>query len=132
MKKEISEYFTLRFKDIPVEEAAVKNNCMVDIPSSKELFIDIDSEADMDRFYSVLGMFAAKIGIESYVIGNSRSCTPGKYHIRVRLLHEIDDLTRVLFQTILGSDPKRELLSYMRIKNNIVPVTAFLEKKKEE
>lgn len=61
-------------------------------------------------------------------IHEAKSKSGGEHrHITLTLSNNISDVERILLQAILGSDPKRELLSYIRILRNIPQPTAFFE-----
>jgi len=112
-----------------LEEAtalAKANGRVVVVPKANELFVDIDSEADMERFKRL------RATVESFLplkvdVRPSPSGRPGRHHIVVTLDREVTEIERVALQAILGSDPTREALSYRRILNSITPATLFFE-----
>jgi hypothetical protein len=99
---------------------------VVVVPKANELFVDIDSEADMERFQRI------RVTLESFLslkvdIRPSPSGRPDRHHIVVTLDREVTEIERVALQAILGSDPTREALSYRRILKGIAPATLFFE-----
>ena len=100
----------------------------VHLPAPNELFIDIDSDeghALFTRMRSVLeinGIHFTEVKIEA-------SRTEGHMHIRATLPFDVTDEVRILLQAVLGSDPKRELLSWLRIHSDMdrAPTVFFEE-----
>lgn len=108
---------------------ADEENLQVVLPKSNQLFVDIDNEiqyATFERNFRTLEEF--------YEVKNaketpSKSGQPGRCHITVTLLEDIDSRERLLLQAFLGSDLKREFLGLQRVKTNDPAPTLFLEKK---
>lgn len=98
---------------------------MIHTPTAYQLFIDIDSEEQLKYFRRAYNDFKADLGLLSYDLKKSR--TAGHYHIRVTLNAQTGIRDRILLQAVLGSDPKRELLSLIRLERGISPEIAFLE-----
>jgi hypothetical protein len=118
------------FSTIRSEQAfkeASNHGCSVILPESNQLLIDIDSpeaEAIYNKNLPKFQMYVATVLDE--VRKPSRS---GNTHIYVTLDREIDAEERILFQSFLGSDQTRELLSYVRVLNDDKNPTLFIEKK---
>lgn len=115
---------------IPQEEAikAVKENGFdVVYPEDNQLQLDIDDEAGLIRFENMLYMVGAYLNIKDYNIRTSKSGGDHK-HITITLPHPISPVERILLQAILGSDPKREMLSYVRLLKGEKNPTIFFEK----
>jgi hypothetical protein len=55
----------------------------------------------------------------------------GNRHIILRVGMQISDLERVLLQAVLGSDPQREVLAWIRIRQGI-PYPSSLFKPREQ
>lgn len=110
-----------------VIERAVAQGLKVIYPVDDELQIDIDDDASGAHFEEIWPMFANIVG-GAYVksMGFSKSGPP-KRHIVVKMPYAVDETERLLLQTILGSDARRELFGYRRVKNGITPVTIFIE-----
>jgi hypothetical protein len=57
------------------------------------------------------------------------ACSPSRsgqgLHVRIRLKEPLPIIDRILLQACLGSDLRRELLSYMRVRNAALPVILF-------
>jgi hypothetical protein len=124
MEDEMAEYTSLHSSEAIKE--AEENGGEVIFPSSTELYLDLDSEESVNLFLENLNMLDRHISISKY--GYQESRTPGKYHGIVELSQPLmSDMERILLQTILGSDPKREFLSYMRILKRDPHPTLFIE-----
>lgn len=121
------------YKD-PVKEAAEQNLKLVLPESSQHLLVDIDSEDDeihlLHMIHDVLASNRINVEIEKSI--PSRSGEPGHKHYYLRIsgddliLHTPVD--RILLQAVLGSDRKRELLSYLRLRRTSYYPTVFFEK----
>jgi hypothetical protein len=98
-------------------------------PKPNELFIDIDGEADMKTFRENVAIFDELVmTIAGKKVMPSKSGDPARRHIIVTLSRDITDTERLLFQLMLGSDRKRELLGYVRVLNDDPTPTLFFEK----
>lgn len=109
-------------------ERASRENLLVAVPGISELFIDIDNEHGLSQFetqYRVLLKFRPRAQVTRNT--PSPSGEPGHFHIVVDLGESVDPLERCLLQAILGSDPKRELLSWQRLNNQDEVPTLFFE-----
>lgn len=102
------------------------------LPNANELQIDIDNEDDHELFHRNLEKFELHVGYTTIVRDEpSKSGDPEKRHITLRMEDDIDPKDRILYQLFLGSDRKRELLSYIRYINDDENPTLFYEKKPE-
>ena len=111
-------------------ERATRENLQIVLPRANELQIDIDNE-DAEEVFTVLmnHLVPAFIGFSSVIKNPSKSGAPGKFHITVALNQDVTPLERIALQAILGSDRKRELLSFIELANGDKTPTLFLEKK---
>lgn len=113
----------------PDEQAqkAAERGCTVRVPKDNELFIDIDNARDYARFKSVIELFNRVEPIKGWT--ESPSASGGQHrHIVVTLERSfIDHTDRIMFQAFLGSDLKREILSYERVKGGNPQPTVFFE-----
>ena len=96
------------------------------LPKSNELFIDLDSNADFNLFKELLEIFKQYEDVENHTFTNSSR--PGHRHAIVRLNRTVTEFERIAFQAMLGSDRKREVLGYARIKSGEPHPTLFFEK----
>jgi len=123
-EEEMEEYASLHSSEAIKE--AEENGGEVLFPSPNQLYLDLDSEESVNLFLNNLNMLDRHISINQ--CGYQESRTPGKYHGIVELNAPVmSDMERVLLQAILGSDPKREFLSYMRILKRDPHPTLFIE-----
>lgn len=96
-------------------------------PSENELQIDIDDRASEDLFWELY----RSIFIRYFESGKEPKVTPSKSggekkHITVTLTRDVTAMERILLQACLGSDRKRELLSFIElIKGDAMPTLFF-------
>lgn len=108
---------------------AEQNGWKIVVPAPNELQIDIDSASQYDKHNHALEAFLRFFQIGGVESHGSKSGAPGKLHITITLMNEVSPLERIALQSLLGSDPRRELLSYVRLKLNDPVPTLFMEKK---
>lgn len=115
--------------DDPFEAAARKGLAVV-IPSPWELFVDLDTEEQRQKFNLCLPVLQAS-GIvtiqDPYSEAPSPSGRPFHVHIRVKATRPVTEFERLAFQAMLGSDPMREALGYRRLQIGCSPTTVFFE-----
>jgi hypothetical protein len=109
------------------------------LPQDNQLQIDIDDEASYQVYLGNLKRYKLHFA-DNPVIGEeihpSKSNVFEKKHITVTLAEPIiskggwhrDNEKRILLQVLLGSDPVREMLSYIRLINDDEHPTLFMEK----
>jgi hypothetical protein len=107
-------------------EAAKQMGLNVVVPEPNQLFIDIDNTGAYQHYNQMLGVVNSFFDVVDIDDSPSKSGRP-HCHITITLGHPISNVERVLLQAILGSDPKRELLSYARLLRGIKPATLFFE-----
>jgi hypothetical protein len=103
------------------------------VPRGDELLIDIDSPEGMAVFNKNITKFATHLNnntVPSKLVTQSKSGNPDKQHITLTLKEDLTPTERILFQLFLGSDPTRELLSYIRLINDDPIPTLFYEKRR--
>lgn len=100
--------------DTSCEDAAADKNCVVVYPEDNELFIDIDNDNQLRIFEKRIKEIAPLLN-GGVSVDKKPSSTPGHFHIIVRADGEsFNEIERILFQAILGSDLVRETLSTFR------------------
>lgn len=95
-------------------------------PEPDELQVDIDSAQQLALFHA----HAKRLGdlVASFKVTPSPSKRPDRHHVTVKLSRAVRDAReRVLLQAVLGSDPMRELLSYLRLEAGVGDATIFFE-----
>ena len=97
------------------------------VPEKDELFIDIDSEEDYKHFSKMITRVMKEFTGITFTEKPSKSGLP-KRHIVVRWPWEIENIERITWQAILGSDRTREMLSMFRMYNEDPVPTLFAEK----
>lgn len=111
------------------EQAERDGNLEVILPAANELQIDIDNEDNEQFFHQNLPKVSEYVGVYTWEEGPSRSGEPERKHITVKLNRDVTPLERILLQAVLGSDLRRELLSYCRWTIDDPHPTLFFEKK---
>ena len=109
-------------------DLAVNDGLNAIFPKDTELQIDIDNEHSFQMFEKQRLILNRFVPIKDIKIEPSRSGLP-KRHITVTLFDSITQIERLALQAMLGSDRVRELLGYVRHKNNDPHPTLFLEKR---
>jgi|SRR6185369_2135334 len=119
----LDDYFSQDFQKVCAAGAGQQ----VVEPAEHELFIDIDTEEDFGvflRHYTVLSQAGYVFG---YGAIPSKSGLPHR-HVIVYLNRPVrSHEERILLQAALGSDRKRELLSWIRIQNGNPTPSVFFE-----
>jgi hypothetical protein len=120
------EYDFLSIQSSTAYHEAKEEGSIVVLPGPSQLFIDIDSpeaEAIYNKNKPKFEMHIAKIIVEE-----RKPSRNGNTHIYATLNRYIDDTQRILYQSFLGSDQTRELLSYVRVLHEDNHPTLFIEK----
>ena len=97
------------------------------MPGSNELFIDIDSEEDYDRFQA--GLSTLQTEHPKVIVTRESPSKEGHphCHIVVSMPFELSFLHRIAYQAALGSDNTREILSIFRAEKGDPWPTLFAE-----
>lgn len=108
--------------------AQARGNVIV-YPEDNELFIDIDSEQHFNTFRECWAIFKQHCASAEYIERSSPSGEKFHYHVVVKLPFMVDATERIAMQAALGSDPKREILSLVRLLlKGDTKATLFYEK----
>lgn len=107
---------------------AKKEGWKIILPKQNELLIDIDGEDAMHTFFKVLPLIQEYVGVESWNARPSKSGDPNRQHITVILARFVEPAERITLQLMLGSDPRREALSWIELQNGDKFPTLFYEK----
>jgi hypothetical protein len=110
-----------------IDEAA-KLGMDVVFPQENQLQLDIDNEDAYDYMNGVLDVLETHWGIAKFEEHPSKSGLP-KRHVTITLDKELSATERVLLQACMGSDRKRELLSYLQVLNGDAHPILFIEKR---
>lgn len=95
-------------------------------PLLNEIFIDIDTPDGLSYYRMALDTLQLNdVGLQE--VRCTPSKTPGHFHVVVAADCILEPLERMLLQAILGSDIKRELWSYLRLKQGYPTPTALFE-----
>ncbi len=94
-------------------ERAARRGCRVIFPERNQLQLDIDTPAQLAAFEARIEFL--RRGEECSVeIVPSKS--RGHFHVTVTFPHrEFGDVERIALQAVLGSDPLREYMAYLRV-----------------
>jgi hypothetical protein len=112
------------------KEAAAAKGQVVVLPADNELFLDIDDEESLALFKSCVEMMEHKVKLE-WNMKPSPSGRSGRFHITVKMPRAVTPIERVAIQAFMGSDRKRECLSWCRLQDGETTVTRFFEKPEE-
>ncbi len=101
-------------------------------PADDEVFVDIDSRSDRDRFDRALGLAKHMWADITVRFTESPSGLPGHEHAYVKIpdLAPIGVHERIALQAALCSDPYRELLAIFRGRDGYQYTSVFFEKPK--
>lgn len=109
------------------KRAAKKGNLVIKRPKDDEVFIDVDTQDQYLQFLMVQKFFQE----HGYILNTEDSASPSgrehHRHIVVRWYRALSEYERVALQTILGSDPKREMLSWQGLEAGHQGVSVFFE-----
>lgn len=109
------------------QEAARKKGLEIVLPKRDELFIDLDSEAAYRTYKEQVKLLAQKETILLETVRYSASGPPHR-HVTLTLKKELSPMMRIALQAALGSDPKREMLSFHRVCAGHPHPTLFFER----
>lgn len=94
-------------------------------PAPNELQIDIDAPWQMVVHQKAMEIFRREYPGRPYTMTVSKS---GKgHHVTIKMSWNMTDGERIAWQAALGSDPIRELLSLIRVRNGSEQPTLFCE-----
>lgn len=112
-----------------MQQKAEERGLEIKYPKPNELFVDIDNARDFARFKVLVEMFSRMETVTRWV--ETPSASGGQHrHVVVTLGRNVTEFERIAFQAMLGSDLKRELLSYERQKTGSHPhPSVFFEPK---
>lgn len=96
------------------------------LPADNELLIDLDTEEQYQTFLKQYERLQQDYSCTSRVYP-SKSGLPRR-HVVVELYFNMSPFQRIALQAALGSDPMRELLSFIRVMNSDPHPTLFVEK----
>jgi NDP-sugar pyrophosphorylase family protein len=111
----------------------VKDGFDILVPDTHELFIDIDTEENYQRFLVGIARlqqeFDEPLGKVEYTEKPSKSGLP-KRHVIVSLPFDVTPAERIAYQAVLGSDLVREVLSLFRLRWGDPVPTLLAEKRR--
>lgn len=109
------------------KRVAYEKGQRVVLPGPCELFLDIDRQEDLELMTQILGIIGKQMAYETSIYP-SPSGEHGHYHVIVTLDRAVSPLERICLQAILGSDRKREAISWGRHQQGEDNVTRFFQK----
>jgi hypothetical protein len=101
------------------------------LPQDNQLQIDIDDEAAYLVYLGNLKRYKLHFDNNPVILEETKPSKSGKEghrHITLTLADPVSNEMRIMLQALLGSDPVRELLSYIRLVNDDEHPTLFIEK----
>ena len=115
--------------EISLESYLEETNRYLVAAHADELFIDVDSVNELEEFRNRYTRVVDIIDVLGEVI-ERESKTKLHYHVIVKLKHSLPVVDRILLQAILGSDWRKESLSYVRVMRDIENPIRFFEERK--
>ena len=97
-----------------LKAAAAENNCGVVVPNDDELQIDLDTPEAIAQYNTMMADFKDQLKVRELDSWASKS---GNRHVVVQFPQAVSNEMRIALQACFGSDPKREILSLMRVLN---------------
>lgn len=91
------------------------------------LLLDLDGPDALVRYLDAIETVDAWLGAKEVGRWASKSGQPDHLHVILRLDVPLDVPTRLLLQACLGSDPQRELLSFVRFRNGVPEPTRLFK-----
>lgn len=112
----------------PSKDKAASMGAICVFPEDHQVQLDLDSEVALEEFLKRIHMlgnyFSQEVEYEKV-----SSKTPGHYHITVNLPITVDHIERLAIQSILGSDPMREMFNLYRYLGTGNPDTCLFKYK---
>lgn len=111
------------------KEQADDRGLEIRYPKPNELFVDIDNARDFTRFKDLVVMLDRMDRVKGWQ--DTPSASGGQHrHVVVTMQRDVTAFERIALQAMLGSDLKREMLSYERLATGSNPhPTVFFEPK---
>lgn len=109
-KTEIEDYAL--DSNTAIEKAKKDGNTVV-LPEPNQLLIDVDDPADLAKLFELFPILTRSFKLAKWVMTPSKGAS--RYHVVMTLDRAFNDTERILLQACLGSDRKRELLSFVRV-----------------
>jgi hypothetical protein len=108
-----------------MQEDAKSRGLTVRLPGVSEILLDLD-DAQSQYVMEALVPIARRVGIDVKIAKITRS-QHGNKHAYLTVPFALTAVERLLLQAIFGSDRKRELLSYARVRKGVSPESALFE-----
>lgn len=102
------------------EEVAQGLKLRAVFPKPNELFLDFDTQKQWEDFSRKAEIVMRSLPSFVYTVAWSKSGEPHR-HVTCTIGRDVSPLERVALQAILGSDPIREALTYVRIRKGDRP-----------
>jgi len=104
----------LKYLDEMADNASKSKGRGVVYPNEFTVQIDLDSEEELVEFKQRFELFDRLFKVIGFKI--TKSTTPNHYHVRIEMDQAVlNEAERILFQALLGSDFRREMISYARL-----------------
>lgn len=97
-----------------LENKAKDEGLILFLPEANEIFLDLDGPAVVnERVYQYIMSSIPQLILYSELTTVSKS---GNKHVYMRFDRELGNFERVILQMALGSDPVKELFSFLQLK----------------
>lgn len=120
----------MAYSDPLPEAAAAAKGLVVVLPEDNELFLDLDSLESRDVFHAHLNILQGRLpGLVQEVVSNVSASGGDHRHVTITLSRPVKGaVERILLQAVLGSDLRRELLSFAFLEKGRECPTLFFER----
>lgn len=96
-----------------LDKKAHQEGLVVFLPEPDEIFLDLDYGAQINDKVMEYIIQTLMMGMKPYLFTTSKS---GNRHAYIKFTRELSYFEKVIFQVCLGSDPVKELFSFMQLK----------------
>lgn len=95
------------------------------------LQLDLDTPEAVEHFHHQWNWFCCQLDFlfDQSVLNQEMKSRSGNTHVIIKLAHPLEATERLLLQALLGSDLKRELLNYTRLKTKGEDLTCLFRPK---
>lgn len=105
-------------------DRAVNDGLVVRVATWSELFLDLDTPEMQMRFLQLLPFLEKNFKVKGWSAVRSRN---RNIHVIVEMGEPLLEMDRIALQTILGSDPKKEMSAVRRSLNGIRDVVRLFQ-----
>lgn len=111
---------------------ADENNLKIVIPQENQLQLDYDDTLEIPKIFdTTMQIFKQLYDVKDITVTKAISKSGNGLHVTIEVKGaSFDNMERIAWQAVFGSDPKREALSILRISSGNDRPTLFYERNK--